>query len=352
MDQIRIGAFLKALRKEKGLTQEQLAEKLAVSGRTVSRWETGSNMPDIGMLVVLADFYGVSIPELINGERKSENMNQETRDTAIAMAEYSQVTAKSSRRKVIGILFITFGLFIIISALSIFPSESSWGSIYATLGSIILIAGIYLIIRQLVAKRAVRLSLVFGCAVLLFGAFTLSDYIAVTQFHQVPRFSYETVYDSRLPDQLVHKNPVLHRRPAKSWHPGGAGLYRKIDPIKSGSPCPPSPQPSASRSIRPQAKPPCGRFQRASPAGPAPPGGLRPPPSPRELPRPRWAETFSLPANLAFGVSQKPKPPLCKGRRREAPEGSFWDRLQLFQNDGSVTAPPTQGSLREPQGAF
>ena len=111
MDQIRIGAFLKALRKEKGLTQEQLAEKLAVSGRTVSRWETGSNMPDIGMLVVLADFYGVSIPELINGERKSENMNQETRDTAIAMAEYSQVTAKSSRRKVIGILFITFGLF-------------------------------------------------------------------------------------------------------------------------------------------------------------------------------------------------------------------------------------------------
>ena len=113
MDQIRIGAFFKALRKEKGLTQEQLAEKLAVSGRTVSRWETGSNMPDIGMLVVLADFYGVSIPELINGEKKSENMNQETRDTAIAMAEYSQVTAKSSRRKVIGILFITFGLFII-----------------------------------------------------------------------------------------------------------------------------------------------------------------------------------------------------------------------------------------------
>ena len=54
MDQIRIGAFLKELRKEKALTQEQLAEKLRVSGRTVSRWETGSNMPDIGMLVELA----------------------------------------------------------------------------------------------------------------------------------------------------------------------------------------------------------------------------------------------------------------------------------------------------------
>lgn len=205
MDQVRIGAFLKTLRKEKELTQEQLAEQLYISGRTVSRWETGSNMPDIGMLVELAEFYDVSIPEIINGERKSENMDQKIKETAVAMAEYSQVAAKTDRRKIIGILLSAFGLFIIVSALSIFPSESSWGSIYATLGSIILIAGIYLIIRQLVAKRAVRLSLVFGCAVLLFGAFTLSDYIAVTQFHQVPRFSYETVYDSRLPDQLVHK---------------------------------------------------------------------------------------------------------------------------------------------------
>ena len=78
MDQIKIGAFLKKLRKEKELTQEQLAEKLSVSGRTVSRWETGNNMPDIGMLIELADFYKVSIPEIIAGERKSEIMNQET----------------------------------------------------------------------------------------------------------------------------------------------------------------------------------------------------------------------------------------------------------------------------------
>lgn len=62
MDQIKIGIFLKELRKEKKLTQEQLAEKLNVSGRTVSRWETGSNMPDIGMLVEMADFFDVSIP--------------------------------------------------------------------------------------------------------------------------------------------------------------------------------------------------------------------------------------------------------------------------------------------------
>ena len=146
MDQVKIGSFLKALRKEKNLTQEKLAEQLHVSNRTVSRWETGSNMPDISMLVEIADFYDVSIPEIINGERKSEKMNQETRDTAAAMAEYSRNEVKNGKLKVVGILLAAFGLFVIISALMMFPSESSWGSIYSILGSIILVVGVYFII--------------------------------------------------------------------------------------------------------------------------------------------------------------------------------------------------------------
>ena len=79
MDQVKIGNFLKKLRKEKGITQEQLAEILNVSGRTVSRWETGNNMPDISILVYIADYYDISIPEIISGERKSEIMNEEER---------------------------------------------------------------------------------------------------------------------------------------------------------------------------------------------------------------------------------------------------------------------------------
>ena len=102
MDQAKIGSFLKALRNEKNLTQETLAEQLGVSNRTVSRWETGSNMPDIGMVVEIADFYDVSIPEIIDGERKSENMNQETRDTAVKIAEYSRNEVKTGKQKLIG----------------------------------------------------------------------------------------------------------------------------------------------------------------------------------------------------------------------------------------------------------
>lgn len=205
MDQIKIGAFLKELRKEKELTQEQLAEKLSVSGKTISRWETGSNMPDIGMLVEIADFYGVSIPEIISGERKSEIMNQETRDTAVAMAEYSRNEVKTGKQKVIGILMSVFGVFIIVSALMIFPNESSWGSIYSVLGSMVLIVGIHLIIRPVIVKRNCRILTVLGCIVVLFGVFSVSDYIAVTQFNQVPRFRYLTSYDSRNPNRLVHK---------------------------------------------------------------------------------------------------------------------------------------------------
>ena len=90
MDQIKIGAFLKTLRKEKNLTQDQLAEQLGVSNRTVSRWETGTNMPDISLLLEIAELYGVTIPELIDGERKSENMNEEVKEVVSKMSNYAE----------------------------------------------------------------------------------------------------------------------------------------------------------------------------------------------------------------------------------------------------------------------
>lgn len=90
MDQKKVGAFLKTLRMEKGMTKEQLAEQFYVSGRTVSRWETGNNKPDLGTLIEIADFYDLDIREIINGERKSENMNEEIRETALSLSDYAE----------------------------------------------------------------------------------------------------------------------------------------------------------------------------------------------------------------------------------------------------------------------
>ncbi|MGL5694913.1 MAG: helix-turn-helix domain-containing protein [Peptostreptococcaceae bacterium] len=204
---------MKVLRKENNLTQEALAEKLNVSSRTVSRWETGNNMPDISMLVELSEFYQVSIPEIINGERKSEKMNQETKDTAIKMAEYSNNEVEISRRKIVSSMLVLFGVFIIISAFAIVPNDSSWGSIYATIGGFILIIGIYFISKSILVKRSSRILSIVGCVIILSGIFTVTDYIAVSQYHQVPRFSYCKSYGEDIVEHKTLFYTVIQKNP-------------------------------------------------------------------------------------------------------------------------------------------
>ncbi|MBF0991041.1 MAG: helix-turn-helix transcriptional regulator, partial [Atopobium sp.] len=89
MDIVKIGKVLQELRKEKGLTQEQLAEQMGVTRRTVSRWETGSNMPDLDILMELSDFYAVDLREILCGERTREHMDEELRETVLEVADYS-----------------------------------------------------------------------------------------------------------------------------------------------------------------------------------------------------------------------------------------------------------------------
>ena len=69
MDQEKIGKFICAARKQQGMTQEQLGERLGVTNKTVSRWETGKYMPDIDKLQELSAILGISINELLAGEK-------------------------------------------------------------------------------------------------------------------------------------------------------------------------------------------------------------------------------------------------------------------------------------------
>lgn len=109
IDQVKIGSFLKELRKEKELTQEQLAEKFGVSSRSVSRWENGNTMPELGILVELADYYEVDIKEIIDGERKSESMKKEEKETLQKVADYAEAEKKLVvRRKCIVTFLGTF----------------------------------------------------------------------------------------------------------------------------------------------------------------------------------------------------------------------------------------------------
>ena len=89
MDQVKIGALLRVLRKEKNLSQEQLAKRFNVSSRSVSRWENGNTMPDISLLIELADFYEIEIRDLLSGERKRETMNENMKETLVMVADYT-----------------------------------------------------------------------------------------------------------------------------------------------------------------------------------------------------------------------------------------------------------------------
>ena len=94
MDTKAMSLFLKELRKERGLTQEQAAEALFVSSKTVSRWETGATIPDLETLVKLAEFYQVDVKELIDGKRFGPEEDAESRgkNTLRAAAEYGRHT--------------------------------------------------------------------------------------------------------------------------------------------------------------------------------------------------------------------------------------------------------------------
>lgn len=100
MNQQKIGTFLKQLRNEQNLTQEQLAEQLNVSRRTVSRWETGRNLPDLDILIEMSDYYSVELLELLNGERKSEKMNEELEKTVLKVAELSSEEKLAMTRRI------------------------------------------------------------------------------------------------------------------------------------------------------------------------------------------------------------------------------------------------------------
>lgn len=100
MDQKKIGALFKKLRNEKGLTQEQFAEVVNVSNRTVSRWENGNNMPDLDVLIQISDYYEIDLRELLDGERKGEKMNKELEDTVLKAVDYTNSETELYTKKV------------------------------------------------------------------------------------------------------------------------------------------------------------------------------------------------------------------------------------------------------------
>lgn len=108
IDKKEFGSFLAELRKEKGLTQKELAEKLFVSDKAVSKWETGGSIPDVALLMPLAKLLGVTVPELLECRRytAAETIAPERADammsTVIQMTDEEREAAEKTRKKIQG----------------------------------------------------------------------------------------------------------------------------------------------------------------------------------------------------------------------------------------------------------
>ena len=97
MDTIKIGQFIKSLRKENSLTQREVAERLNVSEKTISKWETGNGMPEVSIMLPLCKLFGISINELLSGERLDEKQYVEKAEENMAML----VDRTTPRKKIV-----------------------------------------------------------------------------------------------------------------------------------------------------------------------------------------------------------------------------------------------------------
>ena len=187
MNQEKIGKFILECRKEKELTQSQLAEKLGVTDKSISNWENGRNMPDLSLFKPLCEILDISINDLISGERISKDKYQEKlEENIINTIDYTNKKVMQ-KNNIIGIILISFGIILAITAMTIFPSESSWGSVYSVFGAIVSLVGISKFTKKLSYPK--RLLFNFGYFVLFILMLFVIDYIGVVNIKQAPRFS-------------------------------------------------------------------------------------------------------------------------------------------------------------------
>ena len=187
MDQEKIGRFIANCRKQRKMTQSELGEKLGVTEKSVSNWENGRNMPDLSLFKPLCNELNITLNDLLSGEKVTEKEYREKlEENIINTIDYTNKKLEN-RNNFIGLILITFGILISVSAIAIFPSESSWGSIYSVFGAIVSLIGVSRFTKRLTHPK--RLLCNFSYFLIFIALLITIDYIGVVNIHQAPRFS-------------------------------------------------------------------------------------------------------------------------------------------------------------------
>ena len=186
MNQEKVGKFIAMCRKEKNMTQSDLAEKLGVTDKSIGNWENGRNMPDLSLFKPLCDVLGITINELLSGEKlKKEKYQEKFEENIINTIDYSTKRINIIRNN-LGIVLLALGILISFLAMTMFRSESSWGSIYSVFGGVISLIGFCKLLKKLTKTKRIIFSIVYF--VLYISALFVVDYLSVVSLKQLPRF--------------------------------------------------------------------------------------------------------------------------------------------------------------------
>ena len=192
MNQEKIGKFIAKCRKDKKMTQSDLAEKLGVTDKSIGNWENGRNMPDLSLFKPLCNELGITINDLLSGEKINKDKYQEKFEENIVNTIDYSTKRINKYSNLIGLLLVIFGLFISMSAIMIFPSESSWGSIYSVFGVIVFLIGMSKLTKGI--KYSIRLPLLLSIFLSALSILLFTDYINVKTNNVAPMFRESSTY--------------------------------------------------------------------------------------------------------------------------------------------------------------
>lgn len=190
MNQIKIGKFIAQKRKEKNLTQSELAEKLNVTDRSVSNWENGKCMPDISLFNPLCSVLDITINEFLSGEEiENKDYQKKLEENIINTINYN------NKKNLLPVILLIFGITLTIFSLTMFNPDSSLSGAYTIIGLVIVITGFNMMKSFSKNKRIImNIGISFISLIAILGI----DYIESVNLKQAPRFYLEKEIDNNM----------------------------------------------------------------------------------------------------------------------------------------------------------
>lgn len=143
MNQTKIGRFISSMRKEKGLTQRQLADELGISDKTVSKWETGKGLPEVALMLPLCEILNITVYELLCGEKLAEaDYKQKAEETIMNLIQEKEQSKKNIVLEIVTVFITLLASLTLIIIAGYLQMENWLRILLIVIGFIVIIGGI------------------------------------------------------------------------------------------------------------------------------------------------------------------------------------------------------------------